>query len=185
MLELRRQIFHLIFGIFFVLLLFFNILNAWMALVLFGIALLYAIFHRYVKLFFIDWFVERFERDEPGVKFHGLVSFLLGVFIAVAFFEKQIAMAAMMILAFGDSASTIFGVLLGRKKMPWSERKTIVGTFFGIVFAFLGAVMFVSPLHAFIASVLAMTVESIDYEIIGVNDNVILPFVSGVILTML
>lgn len=98
-------------------------------------------------------------------------------------FPKEIAMASIMILALGDSVSHLYGLHYGKIKHPLSNAKFLEGTIAGFVAGFIGALIFLPWLEAFLASLAAMIVEAIEIKIgIGqVDDNLIIPIVAGTI----
>ena len=132
----------------------------------------------------IYWFLERLERKDELKRFpgKGAITFLVGALIANMFFRKDVAAASLMILALGDPVSHIIGIYYGKTKTVFGKRKFLEGTFFGILTGFVGAIFFVSPIEALIASILAMSVEAMEIKIglIDFDDNMIIPVVSGV-----
>jgi len=70
---------------------------------------------------------------------------------------------------------------LRKTRHPLKEERLLEGTFFGIIAATLGAMVFVSIVEALIASIVAMTVESIELELgkHPIDDNILIPLVAG------
>ncbi|MBI4454038.1 hypothetical protein HY636_05330 [Candidatus Woesearchaeota archaeon] len=194
--ELRRNIFHLFYGLTYVLLIYFNIFHLIHLLVLLLIGTIIALASLKYKLPFISWFLEKFERPDtfPG---KGALTFLVGVIFAVALFDKSIALAAIAILTVGDSFSHIVGRFYGKIKNPLNSLRFLEGTLIGALCASFGAMLFVSPIKAFIASFIAMIVEAVDIKLlingwakrwvfdVILDDNVIVPLVAGVVLSVL
>lgn len=194
--EVRRNIFHLFYGLAYVLLIYFNRFKLIHLLALLLIGTLIALSSLKYKLPFISWFLKNFERPDtfPG---KGALTFLVGVIFAVALFEKNIALAAIMILTIGDSISHVIGRFYGKLKNPLNNLRYIEGTLFGALLASFGAMLFVSPMKAFIASFIAMVFEAVDLKLIingwakkllfdvMLDDNVIIPLVAGVVLSVL
>ena len=94
--------------------------------------------------------------------------------------KKNIAMAAIMILALGDSVSRLVGPY-GYLKHPFHSEKFLEGMIAGAAAGFLGALIFVSWLEALLASIIAMLIESIDLELnnFKIDDNLMIPVVAG------
>ena len=90
-------------------------------------------------------------------------------------------MASIMILALGDSVSHLYGLHYGRIKHPLSSTKFFEGTIAGFIAGFIGALIFLPWLEAFLASLAAMAVEAIEIKIGAgqVDDNLIIPVVAG------
>jgi len=177
-LEIRRNIFHMIVGIVFVILIYFDIINSSILFVFLILALILSFLSLYVKIPILYWFLKKFDRPDDLQRFpgKGSIMFILGVLIAFYFFPKDIALAGIMILTFGDSINTIVG-LRGRIKNPFNKKRFIEGFIAGFAFAFVGALFFVSFVEALIASFIAMVFEGFDIKL-KLNDNVTIPLVS-------
>ena len=190
--ELRRNIFHIFYGLAYVLLIYFGFFGLTHLLVLFFIGLIVALISTKHKIPFINWWLKHFERPKtfPG---KGALTFLVGVILAVWLFPKDVALAAIMILTLGDSISHYFGRFYGRIKHPLNKLRLLEGTVLGIIFSFLGAMLFIPAFPAFIASFIAMIVEAVDMRLMMKNkifeyvldDNVVVPLVAGVVLLIL
>jgi len=99
-------------------------------------------------------------------------------------FDKDIAMASIMVLALGDSVSHLYGLHYGKIKHPLSNKKFLEGTIAGFVAGFIGALVFARWYEAFFASLAAMIVEGIEVKIgtRQIDDNIIVPLVAGGVL---
>jgi dolichol kinase len=185
-LEVRRQIFHSLLGVATVGLLSVNLVNG--AILFFAIILgiIFSLLSRKHKIPVIYWFLDKFERAEDLKRFpgKGVIHYLLGVFLVVVFFPLDMAMAAIMVLALGDSASNLFGARYGKTPHPFTSRKNLEGLFAGIAAGFLGALVFVKWYEALFASFIAMVVEGIEMKIgvEEVDDNVIIPIVAAAVI---
>ena len=110
--------------------------------------------------------------------------FLGGALLTIRIFPKDIALASLMILTFGDSLSFLFGYFLGKVKLRFNELKNMEGILAGMLAAFLGALFFVNVIEAFFASLFAMFVEGAGLKIgvSDVDDNFIVPLVAGTVI---
>ncbi len=106
------------------------------------------------------------------------VYFALGISAAILVFPGNAGKAAVAIFAFGDSAASIFG-RFGSILLPFNKGKTLEGFTAGLLFGFLGALFFVSPLHGLAAAALAMIVECLPSPI---SDNITVPLTAGALL---
>ena len=99
----------------------------------------------------------------------------------VLFFPKDIAMASIIILAFGDSVSRIVGPY-GYLKHPFHDAKFLEGVIAGAAAAFLGALLFISWLPALAASIISMLIEGIDLKVkvFKIDDNLLIPIVAAI-----
>ncbi len=107
--------------------------------------------------------------------------FAVGIVTTLLVFPAQAGGAAIAMFCLGDSAASLFGGLL-TTSMPFNKGKTIEGSLAGFFFAFLAGSFFVSPLYALIGAAIAMTIEVLPLPI---NDNVLIPIITGAALTLL
>ena len=105
--ERDRQIFHLFLGIAIVVLLMFGFIDKKIILILIIVGLVLSYLSRKIKIPIIYQSLQKFEREEDLARFpgKGVIFYLIGVYIALLFFPKDIAMASVMILAFSFSYS--------------------------------------------------------------------------------
>lgn len=200
-LEVRRQLFHSILGLIFVVLIgqssieylgarppfnlfyFLPLLSRVFLLILLVGATLVLI-SRDHKIPIIHWFLNKFERPEVKTDFPGKGSFFffVGAFLVSLIFRRSIVAASLVILAVGDSVSHVFGAYFGRIKHPLSDVKNIEGNLIGALAGGFGASMFVHPVIAFTSAFLAMFIEGITFddwkEEIN-EDNVVIPLISA------
>ena len=128
-----------------------------------------------------------------GPLFYGLVFVLITIF----FWKKVDAVIALMILCGGDGAADLIGSWIKSITLPWSRRKTIIGSLsmalIGTGLAIIMVFIVINPLpqglkittlilNVFLISIIATLVESItpsDY------DNLTIPVVSLLLSTIL
>jgi phosphoserine phosphatase len=107
--------------------------------------------------------------------------FAFGIVATLLLFPSPAAGAAVAMFCLGDSAASLFGGLISTS-LPFNKGKTWEGSVAGFFFAFLGGAFFVSPVIALVGAVIAMTVEVLPLPI---NDNVLVPIITGAALTLL
>ena len=109
--------------------------------------------------------------------------FAAGILFTLVVFPHPASYAAIAMFCFGDSAASLFGGRISAT-LPFNKAKTWEGSLAGLVFAFLAGMLFLpsKPLLAFIGAAIAMTVEVLP---LPVNDNVLVPVVTGAVLTLL
>lgn len=187
-LEVKRQLFHLVLGLSIVTLYYFDLLDALMVFVIVVLGGFLCFLCRKIDIPVIGFFLKNFERKAqkdifPG---RGPLFFFIGVLLVMKLFEKDIALAAIMVLTLGDSLSHLIGAGFGRIKNIFNgdKRKLLEGTIFGTLAGFLGALIFVSPLPAFLGSLGAMVAEALEFEMNrkSVDDNLIVPLVAGTVI---
>lgn len=132
--------------------------------------------------------LDRFERPEVMEEFPGKGAFFFtfGCAITVLIFSKDIALAAIAILTFGDSSSHLLGAYIKKYKYSTEDKNKIKeGLFAGIIFASIAGAFFVEPFYAMIASVVVMIIEFIEFKVLKLDDNFYIPILSGGILFLL
>ncbi len=142
------------------------------ALVLF-VEMLFRI-DRYRHIPFFSLFLDKCKRKDDE---KGFVYFFLGIIITIYIFQfnMAIANAAIIILLFGDSASTIFGKKYGKTHLPFNKQKTVVGTLAFFVVALIGAWTQVPFVPAIFGSLFGALTEAYS----PVDDNIPIPLVSA------
>lgn len=180
-LELKRQVFHLFLGIAIVILYNFQILSPRRMFIILVMGILISIASTRYKIPGIAWFLERFERKHAKFPGQGAIFFVLGCFTVIGLFPPTIASAAILVLAAGDSFSTLVGRQFGKHRMG---SKSVEGTVAGIVLGFLGAFLFVSFLTAFLGAFVAMIAEALDIKLFNkvVDDNLLVPVVAAIVM---
>jgi len=141
--ELRRQVFHICLGLAIIILLINNILNSLILFIILIAGILISILSKKFKIPIVYSFLKIFERKDALKTFpgKGAISFLMGCLLVLQLFERDIALASIMILTFGDSVSHLFGLHFGRKKHPLNCLKSIEGNITGAITGFLGAII--------------------------------------------
>ena len=206
--EINRQIFHVILGVSIVVFLLYGGLTGSVLSLLFGISdgntlldvrniililiivgLILSYLSTKIKIPIIYPLLQKFERKEELKRFpgKGTIFYLIGVYISLMLFPKEIAMASIMILALGDSVSHLYGLHYGKIKHPLSSTKFLEGTIAGFIAGFIGAFVFLPWHEAFFASLAAMIVEAVEIKIgtEQVDDNLIIPVVAGAVVWLI
>ena len=187
-LEIKRQLFHLISGVILVGLIYYDILDYKVALVILVLLVILGLIIKKIKVPMMYEFFKMLDRPKDFEKLpgKGAIFYMIGVSLALFLFPKDIAMASIIIMALGDSIAPIIGQY-GSIESPWNKKKYIEGSVGGGVVAFIGALLFVSPLEAGLAVVAAMIIEGIDLKF-GVNqldDNIVMPLIAGAVILIL
>ena len=181
--EIKRKFLHLILGILLVTLLMFGFIGALHVFILTIIVIIILLVNKRYKVPGMDWFLKNFERDEnlkifPG---KGFIFYLIGSLLVLLLFPKEIALPAILVLAFADSIGHLFGMRFGRIRHPFVSTKFLEGWIVGLASGFIGALIFVPWHEALAASFFAMLVEGIEVKIGAdeVDDNLIIPLVTA------
>ena len=107
--------------------------------------------------------------------------FAFGIVTTLLLFPAHVGGAAIAMFCFGDSAASLFGGLISTS-LPFNKGKTWEGSLAGFLFAFLAGTFFVSPWLALVGAAIAMTIEVLP---LPVNDNVLIPVITGAALTLI
>ncbi|HSQ48791.1 MAG TPA: HAD-IB family phosphatase [Candidatus Deferrimicrobiaceae bacterium] len=107
--------------------------------------------------------------------------FAFGIVVTLILFPAQAGGAAIAMFCLGDSTASLFGGMISTS-LPFNKGKTWEGSLAGFFFAFLAGTFFVPPLLALVGAAIAMTVEVLP---LPVNDNVLVPVITGAALTLL
>jgi dolichol kinase len=179
--ELRRQIFHIFLGLAIIFLYYVGLINAFILFLIIIAIALGSYISTKADIPVISWFLDKFERSDYRKRFpaFGMLTFFIGSFFAVSLFPKNVALASIIVLTLGDSISILVGKKFGKLKHPLSKDKLLEGTLAGILFAFFGAMLFVNPFEALIASFFGMFIEVIDFKYFNINDNILIPLAAG------
>jgi phosphoserine phosphatase/dolichol kinase len=110
------------------------------------------------------------------------IFFALGILLTLLLFPFPANCAAIAMFALGDSTASIFGKALGKKTLPFNKGKTLEGSVIGFLFAFMAGAFLVSPLKALAGAAVAMAVESMPLPL---NDNLVTPLATGLLLTLI
>ncbi len=107
--------------------------------------------------------------------------FAIGIVTTLLLFPTKASGAAIAMFCLGDSTASLFGGLISTS-LPFNKGKTWEGSLAGFFFAFLAGTFFVSPWLALAGAAIAMTIEVLP---LPVNDNVLIPVITGAALTLL
>jgi phytol kinase len=112
----------------------------------------------------------------------GLFWTWLGSFLTMLIFkQREIVMAALGFMIFGDFAAALVGKFWGRHRWPGDTKKTIEGTTAFALAATCAGWWFLPPHVVILSAIAAAALESIR---LPVDDNLWIPLVSGVCLTL-
>jgi|SRR3989344_5706189 len=183
--ELSRKIVHILVGISTVILIYFDILSPLSIFLLIIAGIMISFLSKRMRLPVFSYFLDRFEREDLRYTFpgKGVIFLFVGVLLVIQLFDKNIALASIMVLTMGDSISHLIGKQFGQIKNILSAdgKKLLEGTLAGTFTGFLGAWIFVPFPEAFLGSLTAMIAEviQIDFNKSSLDDNMVVPLVAG------
>lgn len=172
-LEIRRKLFHSLFGLMLVSILFNfgrDILILFLSLMLLVGSIMIILRVRGNRIPIADWFEETFERKNVRFPGYGAFWYVVGtLLLALSLNNAYEIAAAILTLALGDSASTIFG-MRGMHFLPYNRRKTIEGSLAFFIFS-LTSCLFVGWIGIPLAFLTAL-LEGLPFPC---DDNLIIP----------
>ena len=182
--EVNRKLLHMSLGVALVALLMFGIVGKEHLFGLLAAMLVLSILSKKYNIPVVGWLLRNFEREEYAKKFpgRGFIYYIIGVLLVLVFFPMDIAMPAILVLAFADSIGHLFGIRYGKRKHPYVKTKFVEGWIAGLIAGFIAAFVFVPWHEALAASFFAMLVEGIEVKIGAeeVDDNLIIPLVAAI-----
>jgi len=182
--HISRKTIHLIYGFFLILILYFDIYVLQILCFLFFIGFFLSLILKRKKVPVLSFFVSKVGRDyeHPGM---GMILFTLGVFLTRIIFNKEIALAATLILTLIDSMGSVMGIKKGFIPLPGFKNKHLEGRLLSIYFSTI--LIFLSSGFRLIAIVIicfiSVYIEALDIKIgkIKLDDNILLPIISGLL----
>ena len=183
--ELARQILHIFIGCFVIALILFVKYKVVLItlFLIFLLSIILSLISLKKRLPFVGFLIDKIGR-ESEIKFpgKGLVFFMAGSLLTIRLFPQDIALAAMVVLTFGDSVSNLFGSYVNNKKKFPKNTRNIYGTLAAIIISSLLALFFITPLYAVTAAVIGMFAEALSIRLgeKEADDNIIVPLAAGV-----
>jgi len=122
------------------------------------------------------------ERDK-GRFVMGPVTLGIGAMLSLLLYPEPAASIAIYALAFGDGFASLIGTLWGRVKIPFTDGKSIAGSFACFFAVFLISFkLTLNPLYAFIIAFSATLLELFPVKDI---DNLLVPAGTGLVASLL
>jgi dolichol kinase len=135
-------------------------------------------YHSGVASLFQKYFFGKVLREEEKPTLMGATYFLFSTLLVILLFPKPIAIASLLILIISDTAAALVGKGVGRVRI---FKKTLEGTIAFLISSFL--IVWIYPgLDRFSGSLAAVGAAVIEMLPIGIDDNVTIPLVSGMIM---
>lgn len=178
--ELWRQLIHAS-GVFIVCLSYFLpstlLIILCVAIVVF-VEIVFRLDHSYNIPFFSTILRQTKRKDDEK----GFIYFFIGIIITLYFFQFNIAIAnaAILILLFGDSASTLIGKWFGKIKLPFQSHKTLEGSLAFLLVGLMVSLTQIPIIPAFVGAFAGTLTEAYS----PIDDNVPIPLVSAFVMSI-
>jgi dolichol kinase len=178
--ELLRQLIHAS-GVFIVVLSYLIPVNALIIICLALLVFLVLIFRwdRYTYIPLFSPILRYCKRSDDEM---GSIYFFMGIIITLLLFQSNLAVAnaAILILLFGDSTSTLVGKRWGKVRLPFQEDKTLEGTLAFLLVGFLASLTQLTVLPAFSGALSGALTEAYS----PIDDNLTIPLVAGLMMSL-
>lgn len=134
---------------------------------------------RHHNIFFFSSILKMSKRHDDE---RGFAYFFIGIILTLYFFQFNMAVAnaAILLLLFGDSASTLIGRRFGRIKLPFQEKKTLEGSLAFLVVGFLVTLTQVPLFPAFLGAFFGSITEAYSF----IDDNITIPLASAFVMSL-
>lgn len=196
--EARRKTFHVCIGLIIIYLFYTGLLGSIMLVTLIAIGGLISYVSTKRDVPIINYFLKVFERPQNIKRFpgRGAIFFLIGCLLAIQLFEKDVAIAAMLILTFGDAAPHFVNSKVPKTKRingAWNNA-IVKGTIVGIAAGFIAVaiakqliLLRVSYIEALVGSAFAMIVGAVEIQMDKepLDDNLLVPLAAGGIIALM
>ncbi|MCX6741786.1 MAG: hypothetical protein NTX24_01255 [Candidatus Pacearchaeota archaeon] len=179
--EILRKLIHILFGLLIVAGL--QTIEQSIFIRLLLVLFLFTVFITVVNLRYKIKILEKVGKDsEKKFPLKGAIFFLVGAAIVILLFPRDVAMASILVLTFGDSVSYLAGFFGAKYKInPFRKWKSLFGTFCGMVVAFLFAIIVIDPLSAAVGAFFGMVAEAISIKLgeTDADDNLVVPLAAA------
>ena len=167
--------------------LFLNIPRIWMAILICIASVVFVMIdfgrtrNGWLSKIFGKLFNGMLRSHELEGKLTGASYVLIGSFISIAIFPKEIAILALIFAAIGDTVAALYGRKFGKLRI-WN--KTLEGSIAGMIACFIIALFFpqIPNIIKFSGAFAAMFIELLP---INIDDNLRIPLFSGLVMYIL
>ncbi|NOQ55810.1 MAG: CTP--2,3-di-O-geranylgeranyl-sn-glycero-1-phosphate cytidyltransferase [Nanohaloarchaea archaeon] len=118
-----------------------------------------------------------YVRDKEKNRLAGHIFFIIGAIISIAIFDMDIAVAAILMTTFGDSAAAIIGRRYGKVSIPGIRNKKLEGCLAELFVNLFIGYLFIDGI--IIILVMAFTATIVETLVDKLDDNLIIPVFSG------
>ncbi|CDG66042.1 MAG: hypothetical protein PWQ15_1235 [Methanobacterium sp.] len=146
------------------------------AILAFVILIFHLDHHHHIPFFSTIFRIAKRDEDEIG-----FIYFFIGIILTLSLFQFNmgIANAAILILLFGDSASTLIGRRWGKMRLSFQPKKTLEGSL-----AFLVVSLVVSLTQVPLVPALAGAIGGTITEAYSpIDDNITIPLISALVMS--
>lgn len=137
------------------------------------------LYNKDVKKIFLQT-VGSLLREHELENLSGASYLMISAVIAIAFFPVDITFTALAFLAIGDTLAALVGINFGSRKLM-GTKKSLEGSLACFISTFVFALFFVHPVVAVVGAIATTFAE---FYPMGFDDNIKIPLISGVAMTI-
>jgi len=130
---------------------------------------------------FFNWFLGPILREHESYSLTGSSHILSASALSILFFDKKVAIAAIVYVILGDIAAALIGRVYGKTKI---EKKSLEGSL-----AFLSVCLLIAlvlpGLPFWIGAIGALVATAVEAPSIPIDDNLSVPILSGLVMEIL
>ncbi len=182
--EVRRKILHIFFAFLLIIVLQYFLHHRVLLTQILILGILLSLLQKKYYLPLITPLLDVFEREEekhfPG---KAPIMMVAGALLTELFFGWYLTIIGLLVLAFADSTAHLVGKHFGKIELPWDHTRHLEGRVAGALVAFIILVFIIdlSLLKLGTISILIMLAESLPLRKIGLDDNLVLPFITALL----
>jgi phytol kinase len=124
-------------------------------------------------------FLAHFIREKEQNRMYGTIFFISAAIICFAVFDYKVALAALLMAAFGDAAAAIVGKSFGKKKIY--QNKTWAGCFAEFTVNLIVGLIILSRTNIFLILPMAILATIAETLVDELDDNLVVPIIAGFI----
>ena len=129
-------------------------------------------------------------KKEEGYRISGTTYLTWGVFFTTLFFQKDIAVLAMIFVALGDVAAAVFGEAFGKTNI---FGRSLEGFLAGFIVSLLACLIYLNYFSfvglnfriILLGALTASIIGHLSAPLLKINDNLTIPLISGLVMTLL
>jgi dolichol kinase len=177
--EIKRKVWHILWGIFFYLIIIFNnkLIYQFIMISMLIVGICVIIIRKRKKIDWIEYLINTIGREGEGIE--ASFYYILSIFLSSIFFEQQIVALSALVLGVCDGVATIFGIH-GKNKLY--KKKTVEGSSAFLISCFL--IVYLSGYGKIVALITGLILTSVEL-FTDINDNLIIPPVFSLMLKIL
>lgn len=184
--EIKRKIVHILFCLFFFIMIYFDLVTGWDLLLILLLGIMLSVASRSFEIPIISKFLDAFEREKYRKTFpgKGLIFMVFGILATFQLFKKDLTLAAILMMMTIDPITSILGKYFKLNHFPLKETKNhkiLLANLFAWAVGSLVACFVLNPIEAIIGALGGTVTEYFEFEVNkdDVDDNLTVPLATA------